>query len=620
MRRRWCDVCRGEALEEGDLRKCSSCPRRFHIECVQGLKEAGADAKWECPTCEQAQEGDGLDIEDKAQIKAAKEALKITRAAHTALKGRSCQFFQREAKRLAPFVPPERLKVLQTANKAGKKAAESYEPVKKIGPSEEYIHATIRPYQQEGVNWLLKQYDTGIGGILADEMGLGKTLQTLSFLSALKAAGLQGPHLVVTPLAVLQNWHNEIKKFTPGLSVIKVHGSRSERDRILSMPVVLAGGFDVYLTTYETVLSEEPFFTESFLFHTLTIDEGHRLKNESGQLAASLARVTVPFRLLLTGTPLQNNLNELWALMQFILPNALEGCKETFDAACSLEEGQLDRAVVDQARSLLESLMIRRVKSEVETTLLPKIHWVLKVPMPTLQRQWYRRFVSKDSEVRALVTRKQLVAKIQQLQKVINHPKVILLALDRERDAARSLQRRAEGSEFVAKPQVLEVPPEAAQVMEAELRNLRGTALVQSSGKLQLLDRLLSRVRAEGSRILLFSQFTLTLDVLSEYCAHRFGPEGRGFLRLDGSTNRIKREMDVRAFNAPNSRIPIYLISTRAGGQGINLATADVVVLYDTCWNPQVDLQAQDRAHRIGQKKQVKVFRVRFDTQIKILQ
>jgi SWI/SNF-related matrix-associated actin-dependent regulator of chromatin subfamily A member 5 len=609
-RRRWCDVCRGEADGEGDLSKCSSCPRRFHYECCPGLSKDVDLKKWKCPFCTTAAEGDGPDEDDKLRIKAAKEAAKKTRALHTALKGRSCGFYQREHKRLAPFVPADRLKALQKATSKAKQAAAAYSPVKKIGPSEEYIHAEIRPYQQEGVNWLLRQYDTGVGAILADEMGLGKTLQTLSFLSALKADGMPGPHLVVTPLAVLQNWHNEIKRFTPGLSVIKVHGSRSERDRILSMPVVLAGGFDIYLTTYETVLSEEPFFTESFLFHTITIDEGHRLKNESGQLCASLARLTVPFRLLLTGTPLQNNLNELWALMQYILPDALEGCKDTFDAACSLEEGQLDRAVVDQARSLLESLMIRRVKSEVETSLLPKVHWVLKVPLSTLQRQWYRRFLSKDSEAQALVTRKQLIAKIQQLQKIINHPKVILHALDRERETARSLRRRAEGSEFISLPEVLDVQPEAAQVMEAELRGLRGLQLIQSSGKLQMLDRLLSRVRASGSRVLLFSQFTLTLDVLAEYCQTRFGPEGRGFVRLDGSTNRIKREMDVRAFNAPNSRIPIYLISTRAGGQGINLATADVVVLYDTCWNPQVDLQAQDRAHRIGQKKQVKVFRL----------
>ena len=154
-------------------------------------------------------------------------------------------------------------------------------------------------------------------------MGLGKTLQTLTFLSALKAAGQPGPHLVVTPLAVLQNWANEMKRFVPTLSFIKIHGGVSERDRLLSDPVVLSAGYDVYLTTYDTLRAEEAFFTEAFLFHTITIDEGHRLKNEASSLCASLGRLNVPFRLLLTGTPLQNNLHELWALLSYILPGVL---------------------------------------------------------------------------------------------------------------------------------------------------------------------------------------------------------------------------------------------------------------------------------------------------------
>jgi hypothetical protein len=189
----------------------------------------------------------------------------------------------------------------------------------------------------------------------------------------------------------------------------------------------------------------------------------------------------------------------------------------------------------------------------------------------------YQRFLEKDARTEGLVSRQQLQAKMLQLQKVINHPKCILLTLERERQAARLLQKRAEGSQYIATPAVLAPPTAAAQAMEDELRRLHGGGLIRASGKLHLLDRLLFRVRAQGSRVLLFSQYTLTLDVLSEYCAVRFGPEGRGFLRLDGSTNRIKREMDVRKFNAEGSRIPVYLISTRAGGQGINLATADVV-------------------------------------------
>ncbi|KOO22550.1 swi snf matrix actin dependent regulator of subfamily member 5 [Chrysochromulina tobinii] len=406
-----------------------------------------------------------------------------------------------------------------------------------IGAHEPYIKAQLRAYQCEGVNWLLAQYAVGTGGILGDEMGLGKTIQTLAFLSRLKAAGLPGPHLVVTPLAVLQNWANELKRFTPELSFVKIYGSASERDRLLHSAAVVQAEYDVYLTTYDTLRAEEAFFTEAFLFHTITIDEGHRLKNEASSLCASLARLPIPFRLLLTGTPLQNNLHELWALLSYILPGTLSS--ESFDGAARLQ------------------------------------------------------------------------SRLMQLQKVCNHPKAIALTIDRDRAAAAAKHAAAAGSSFI------KLPPmdsshlsAAAREDEATLRALVGPSLIAASGKLAMLDRLLVRCKAAGSRALIFSQYTLSLDVLEEYVADRWGARGRAYFRLDGTTNRIAREMDMRSFNAPGSEAFLYLISTRAGGQGINLATADVVVLYDTCYNPQVDLQAQDRAHRIGQTKQVKIYRL----------
>jgi SWI/SNF-related matrix-associated actin-dependent regulator of chromatin subfamily A member 5 len=486
-------------------------------------------------------------------------------------------------------------------------------------------------------------------------MGLGKTIQTLAFLSRLKAEGLPGPHLVVTPLAVLQNWANELKRFTPQLSFVKIHGGANERDRLLSSPAVLEAEYDIYLTTYDTLRAEEAFFTEAFLFHTITIDEGHRLKNEASSLCASLARLPIPFRLLLTGTPLQNNLHELWALLAFILPNTLSS--EAFDGAARHDNGQMDRSAVAQARALLESLMVRRVKSEVETSLRPKIEFVLKPPLTPLQREWYRTLLqkanvqvatpgaagggaggaggsggsgivdvageggssssggggggsSRDGEG-GLLSISQLQSRLMQLQKVCNHPKAIALTVDRERAAAAAMHAAAAGSAFI------KLPPmdsshlsEAARADEAVLRGLTGEKLVASSGKLAMLDRLLVRCKGQGSRALLFSQYTLTLDVLEEYVNYRWGALGDAYFRLDGTTNRIAREMDMRSFNAPSSRAFLYLISTRAGGQGINLATADTVVLYDTCYNPQVDLQAQDRAHRIGQTKQVKIYRL----------
>lgn len=187
----------------------------------------------------------------------------------------------------------------------------------------------------------------------------------------------------------------------------------------------------------------QAFFTETFLFHTITIDEGHRLKNDTSKLSASLARISAPFRLILTGTPLQNNLNELWALMHYVLPRALEGCSETFAEACCLEAGQLNREVVGQARALLESIMLRRIKADVEKGLLPKIHRTLKVPLSQIQREWYKRVLEKSLEAGGIVSHKQLINQVAQLQKLVNHPKCILIGLDRQREAARSLVRRA---------------------------------------------------------------------------------------------------------------------------------------------------------------------------------
>jgi len=255
--------------------------------------------------------------------------------------------------------------------------------------------------------------------------------------------------------------------------------------------------------------------------------------------------------------------------------------------------------------------MIRRIKSQVEASLLPKIEYVIKPPLTRIQRKWYRSFLESNSTAASgILTKNQLMSKVLQCAKVANHPKTLMLTFDRERKKNADMAKRAQGSMFV-KLDLGDTPrtPEAI-AGEAELRGLVGEGLVGSCGKLALLDRLLLAKKEEGSRVLVFSQFTLTLDVIEEYAKFRFGPMGAAYLRLDGTTGRIQREMDMRSFNKPGCDIFCYLISTRAGGQGINLATADTVVLYDTCWNPQVDLQAQDRAHRIGQKKQVVIYRL----------
>jgi len=339
----------------------------------------------------------------------------------------------------------------------------------KIGKSPSFVHAVLRSYQVTGVNFLLSRHALGTGCIVGDEMGLGKTIQTLSFIAALKNEGLPGPHLVVTPLAVLQNWANEIKRFTPGLTHVRIHGSMSERDRLLSRDDVVRGEFDVYLTTYETFMSEEAFFTENFLFHTVVIDEGHRLKNVNCGLCKALDRLDSPFRVLLTGTPLQNCLKELIALLQYILPSVPIHDHILQPPAHVSNTKALDRRLISQARTLLNTCMIRRIKSEVEASLLPKIEYVLKPPLTRLQKTWYRSFLVEDGLAAGLLNRYQLVHKISQLSKVANHPKALALTYDRERMKSASLAKRAEGSMFV-KLDLGDVPrtPEAI-AREAEL-------------------------------------------------------------------------------------------------------------------------------------------------------
>ena len=283
--------------------------------------------------------------------------------------------------------------------------------------------------------------------------------------------------------------------------------------------------------------------------------------------------------MLLTGTPLQNCLAELIALLQYILPSVpieehLLLPISTTNSTDNAETKGLDRALISQARILLESCMIRRIKSEVEASLLPKIEYVLKPPLTRLQRKWYRSFLESDgSKAMGLLSKNQLMMKVLQLGKVANHPKAIALTYDRERTKNASMVKRAQGSMFV-KLNVEGVPqtPEAI-ASEKELRGLVGEKLVNSCGKLALLDRLMLAKKQKDSRVLVFSQFTLTLDVLEEYVKHRFGRMGVAYLRLDGTTGRIQREMDMRSYNKPGCGIFCYLISTRAGGQGINLAT-----------------------------------------------
>ncbi|RMZ82239.1 hypothetical protein DV738_g1832, partial [Chaetothyriales sp. CBS 135597] len=428
----------------------------------------------------------------------------------------------------------------------------------------------MRDYQVAGLNWLISLHENGISGILADEMGLGKTLQTISFLGYLRhICDIKGPHLVIVPKSTLDNWAREFKKWTPEVDVLVLQGSKQDRQDLINERIV-EDKFDVLITSYEMILREKAHL-KKLAWEYIIVDEAHRIKNEESSLAQIIRMFSSRNRLLITGTPLQNNLHELWALLNFLLPDVF-GDSEAFDSWFSNQDADQD-TVVQQLHKVLRPFLLRRVKADVEKSLLPKKEVNLYVGMSEMQVKWYQKILEKDIDAvngaggkRESKTR--LLNIVMQLRKCCNHPYLF------------------EGAE--------PGPPYTTD-----------EHLIYNSGKMLILDKILTRMKEQGSRVLIFSQMSRVLDILEDYCVFR----GHKYSRIDGSTAHEDRIAAIDEYNAPGSEKFIFLLTTRAGGLGINLTSADIVILYDSDWNPQADLQAMDRAHRIGQTKQVRVFR-----------
>uniref|UniRef100_A0A8C2FLK3 SWI/SNF related, matrix associated, actin dependent regulator of chromatin, subfamily a, member 1 n=1 Tax=Cyprinus carpio TaxID=7962 RepID=A0A8C2FLK3_CYPCA len=437
-------------------------------------------------------------------------------------------------------------------------------------------NGALRDYQIRGLNWMISLYENGINGILADEMGLGKTLQTIALLGYLKHyRNIPGPHMVLVPKSTLHNWMNEFKRWVPTLKAVCLIGNKDERAAFIR-DVMMPGEWDVCVTSYEMVIREKSVF-KKFNWRYLVIDEAHRIKNEKSKLSEIVREFKTTNRLLLTGTPLQNNLHELWSLLNFLLPDVFNSASD-FDSWFDTNNCLGDQKLVERLHAVLRPFLLRRIKAEVEKSLPPKKEVKIYLGLSKMQREWYTRILMKDIDIlnsAGKMDKMRLLNILMQLRKCCNHPYLF------------------DGAE--------PGPPYTTD-----------THLVTNSGKMVVLDKLLPKVQEQGSRVLIFSQMTRVLDILEDYCMWR----GFEYCRLDGNTPHEAREQAIDAFNAPNSSKFIFMLSTRAGGLGINLATADVVILYDSDWNPQVDLQAMDRAHRIGQRKPVKVFRLITDNTV----
>ncbi|XP_078440360.1 transcription regulatory protein SNF2 isoform X2 [Wolffia australiana] len=451
---------------------------------------------------------------------------------------------------------------------------------------------TLRDYQLVGLQWMLSLYNNKLNGILADEMGLGKTVQVMALIAYLmEFKGNNGPHLIIVPNAVLVNWKSELYHWLPSVCCIFYVGGKDERSKLFSQEVC-ARKFNVLVTTYEFVMYDRSKLSK-IDWKYIIIDEAQRMKDRESVLARDLDRYRCQRRLLLTGTPLQNDLKELWSLLNLLLPEVFDNRKAFHDwfskpfqrdsSSHSPEEDdwletEKKVIIIHRLHQILEPFMLRRRVEDVEGSLPPKVSIVLKCRMSAMQGaiyDWIKSTgtirVDPEDELRRVEKNplyqikmyKNLNNKCMELRKACNHP-------------------------------LLNYP---------YLTTYSTDFLVRSCGKLWVLDRILIKLQRAGHRVLLFSTMTKLLDIMEEYLQWR----GLIYRRIDGTTSLEDRESAIVDFNRPNSDCFIFLLSIRAAGRGLNLQTADTVVIYDPDPNPQNEEQAVARAHRIGQKREVKV-------------
>ncbi|OBT64743.1 hypothetical protein VE03_06512 [Pseudogymnoascus sp. 23342-1-I1] len=626
---------------------------------------------------------------------------------------------------------------------------------------------TMRDYQLEGLTWMYEICAQGMSGILADEMGLGKTIQTISLIALLREKEKYlGPHLIVAPLSTLSNWVEEFQKWTPSVPVLLYHGDPAKREELRTTKITkhLENGrptskFPVVCTSYDIILRDKNYLSH-INWEFIIIDEGHRLKNFNSQLFQELRKFTSATRLLITGTPLQNNLKELWSLLNFLLPSVFvdwEAFESWFDFSDLQDEEGTEEFIADQKKQelikkihlVLQPLLLRRIKADVEHMLPRKREYVLYAPMTEQQTELYDILSDKSQDARkylenkvveritgarnaskgstktktkatrstapakaesdseeevplsvSIRTRKKKAELEQKPATRLNAFEMMMMskkkALTPQTPSKASLKRKSSDDsiassaksikssrqstpatasktrpkrktykeadasdedklsddEFEAKlaEELAEADIASSSDSDDESRELAKTlemakreiatkklgnplmqlrlvcnsphnfynpwsadskmpideSLVSSSGKMLLLDRLLNALFAANHKVLIFSQFKTQLDILEDYARDL---RSWNVCRIDGGVAQDDRRQQIKDFNEDPEHW-LFLLSTRAGGQGINLASADTVVLFDSDWNPQQDLQAIDRAHRIGQTRPVVVFRL----------
>uniref|UniRef100_A0A4W5KT91 Chromodomain helicase DNA binding protein 3 n=1 Tax=Hucho hucho TaxID=62062 RepID=A0A4W5KT91_9TELE len=444
---------------------------------------------------------------------------------------------------------------------------------------------TLHLYQLEGLNWLRFSWAQGTDTILADEMGLGKTIQTIVFLYSLfKEGHTRGPFLVSAPLSTIINWEREFEMWAPDFYVVTYTGDKDSRaiireNELTFDDTAVRGGkkreapikFHVLLTSYELVTIDQTSL-KSIDWACLVVDEAHRLKNNQSKFFRRLNDYKIDHKLLLTGTPLQNNLEELFHLLNFLTPNRfnnLEGFLEEF-ADISKEDQ------IQKLHDLLGPHMLRRLKADVFKNMPAKTELIVRVELSPMQKKYYKLILTRNFEAlnsKGGGNQVSLLNIMMDLKKCANHPYLFPVA-------SMEARKTASGA-------------------------YEGTDLTKASGKLTLLQKMMRKLKDQGHRVLVFSQMTKMLDLLEDFLDF----EGYKYERIDGGITGALRQEAIDRFNAPGAPQFCFLLSTRAGGLGINLATADTVFIFDSDWNPHNDIQAFSRAHRIGQANKVMIYR-----------
>ncbi|KAB5567498.1 hypothetical protein PHYPO_G00233460 [Pangasianodon hypophthalmus] len=477
----------------------------------------------------------------------------------------------------------------------------------------------LQPYQLIGLKWLILLHQHNLSGILADEMGLGKTIQAISFLAHLYQKGIKGPHLITVPSSTVDNWVRELELWCPSLKVIVYYGSVEDRKYLRHDILNNQVEFNVIVSTYNLTIGNE---SDRSLFRKLKLqcavfDEGHMLKNMNSLRYRHLMAINAEQRLLLTGTPLQNNLLELISLLNFIMPSMFSSStsqiSKMFSTKSSEEESSFHKERIAQAKLIMKPFILRRVKSEVLKELPPKVEKIEMCPMSDAQQQLYDGLFSRLKNT-VNGEKRQLSNVMMQLRKMANHPLLHRQYYTTEKLAAMSRAMLKEPTHFDADPALIQ---EDMEVMsDFELHKLckeyssisrfqLDKELLLDSGKFSLLTKLLAKLKEKGDRAVLFSQFTMMLDIVEILLKHL----GHQYVRLDGSTPMAERIGLIDKYNT-DPEIFVFLLSTRAGGQGINLASANVVILHDIDCNPFNDKQAEDRCHRMGQRRTVQVIKL----------